>query len=138
MIEEISRFYRQLDASSVAQLDNLYAENTVFVDPVTHLEGLDALKKYFHQLLENTSSCQFEITQVTEANNQYFLIWTMTFSHPRLKAGEEVKVEGISHLQVENNKIVHHRDYYDMGEMLYEQVPVLGFVIRKLKGRLHA
>ncbi len=29
-----------------------------------------------------------------------------------------------------------HKDYYDLGEMVYEHVPILGFIIRKIKGKL--
>jgi hypothetical protein len=31
-----------------------------------------------------------------------------------------------------------HRDYFDLGAMLYEQLPLLGAVVRTLKGRLGA
>ena len=30
----------------------------------------------------------------------------------------------------------YHRDYFDMGEFIYERVPVLGSVIRAIKRRL--
>ncbi len=33
-------------------------------------------------------------------------------------------------------KICHHRDYYDLGALLYERIPVLGKLIRSIKARL--
>ncbi|HGP4674712.1 TPA: nuclear transport factor 2 family protein, partial [Vibrio cholerae O1] len=39
-------------------------------------------------------------------------------------------------LHFAEGKVTYHRDYFDMGEMLYEQLPVLGQVIRAIKRRL--
>ena len=34
------------------------------------------------------------------------------------------------------DKVYYHEDCYDLGALLYEQVPVLGFATRTLKHRL--
>jgi hypothetical protein len=44
-------------------------------------------------------------------------------------------VQGSSHLKGVGDKVVYHRDYLDLGAMLYEQLPLLGRVIRSLKNR---
>ncbi|WHI49643.1 hypothetical protein P3339_14310 [Microbulbifer sp. MLAF003] len=35
-----------------------------------------------------------------------------------------------------SDKVFYHEDFYDMGAMVYEQVPLLGSLIRKIKSRL--
>ena len=38
----------------------------------------------------------------------------------------------------EAGKVCQHRDYFDLGAMLYEQLPLLGPVVRTIKMRLGA
>jgi hypothetical protein len=45
-------------------------------------------------------------------------------------------VDGFSQISFEDNKVKHHRDYFDLGSMLYEQIPVLGLLIKKIKSGL--
>lgn len=48
-------------------------------------------------------------------------------------------VEGATRLEFdETGKVCLHRDYFDLGAMLYEQLPLLGAVVRTIKGRLGA
>ena len=35
-----------------------------------------------------------------------------------------------------NAKAIAHRDYFDMGEFVYERVPVLRLIIRHIKNRM--
>ncbi len=60
----------------------------------------------------------------------------MTYSHPKLRAGEKIQVMGNSLLRFDQNRVYFHRDYVDMGAMLYEHVPLLGAAIRYLKRRM--
>jgi hypothetical protein len=62
--------------------------------------------------------------------------WTMSYRHPRLKQGEPILVHGCSHLLWTDNKVFQHRDFFDAGALLYEHLPVMGRMIRWLKGRL--
>jgi hypothetical protein len=46
-------------------------------------------------------------------------------------------VMGNSHIVFnEENLVSYHRDYFDMGEFIYDHVPVLNFVVKKVKERL--
>ena len=47
------------------------------------------------------------------------MTWTMFLNHPKLR-GETVRVEGASYLRTRNGKVYYHRDYFDLGAMLYE------------------
>ncbi|BBI47777.1 hypothetical protein HORIV_01980 [Vreelandella olivaria] len=61
----------------------------------------------------------------------------MTFIHPRLAGGKPVEVEGCSALTfADDGRVQRHRDYFDAGAMLYEQLPLMGSAIRWLKKRL--
>ena len=57
-------------------------------------------------------------------------------NHPSLRAGDTIRVEGASYLRTHNGKIYYHRDYFDMGAMLYEHLPLLGRIVQRIKKRL--
>ena len=61
----------------------------------------------------------------------------MTYVHQHLNSGEAITVQGHSLIMGDNDKVVYHRDYIDLGQMLYENVPVLGAIIRWLKRRIN-
>ncbi|HTN35009.1 MAG TPA: nuclear transport factor 2 family protein [Marinobacter sp.] len=129
------REYQQLSATRLEVLRDIYAPNIRFQDPAHHIEGIESLVAYFDALLSNVTHCRFDIEQVMEQGQDAFVRWHMTFAHPRLNGGRDVAIPGMSHLQFAE-QITAHRDYFDMGAMLYEQVPVLGSIIKTLKRRL--
>ncbi|MCX9132127.1 nuclear transport factor 2 family protein [Aeromonas veronii] len=142
MNEPLARFiglYQQLDKQQLHRLPEVYAEQVVFTDPAHRIEGLAALGDYFAALYQRLAYCRFVITSQQQQGQQAWLGWTMTFSHPRLRGGEPVTVEGATRLEFdEAGKVSQHRDYFDLGAMLYEQLPLLGPVVRTIKMRLGA
>lgn len=142
MDESLARFvalYQQLSRDELHRLPEVYANEVVFTDPAHRIEGLAALTDYFAALYQRLAYCRFVITSQLQQSRQAWLGWTMTFSHPRLRGGEPVTVEGATRLEFdEAGKVCQHRDYFDLGAMLYEQLPLLGSVVRTIKGRLGA
>lgn len=135
-MQKFTSFYRHLDQKSLSRLDELYAQDVVFIDPVTRHQGLFELSEYFSVLMENTQNCSFDINKTVHDEDSIFVAWQMTFQHKKLNAGKIIKVDGVSELQIAGDKIRYQRDYYDMGEMIYENVPLLGCVIKTIKRRL--
>ena len=76
------------------------------------------------------------IKEQQQVNDNGFLTWTMTLEHPKLQKGKTICVNGVSHLKFRDGQVIYHRDYFDLGEMLYENLPLLGSVIKAIKQRL--
>ncbi|WP_439833614.1 nuclear transport factor 2 family protein [Aeromonas enteropelogenes] len=140
MDEPLARFvalYQQLDRQQLHRLSEVYADEVIFIDPAHRIEGLAALSDYFAALYQRLAYCRFVITSQQQQGRQAWLGWTMTFSHPRLRGGKPVTMEGATRLELdEEGKVCLHRDYFDLGAMLYEQLPLLGSLVRTIKGRL--
>lgn len=136
LIRKFEQFYRNVRLETIDQLDDLYAKDATLEDPISSHSGLSKIKAYFHSLLANTEKCVCLIQHISQTDNEVFLTWKMTIVHPNLNKGKEFFVNGISHLSINNDKVVYHRDYYDLGEMVYEQVPILKLVIKSIKRRL--
>ncbi|SEG40656.1 nuclear transport factor 2 family protein [Vibrio hangzhouensis] len=135
-IEAVSEVYQKLNKHNLHLLEGLYHEDVVFEDSAHRLEGWQQLSAYFDALYSNVIKCEFDIRHHQQVENNGFLTWTMTLEHPKLNGGEVVSVNGVSHIQFADHQVIYHRDYFDLGEMLYENIPLLGVVIKNIKQRL--
>lgn len=135
-IEMVSEVYQKLNKSNLHLLEQLYHKDVVFEDSAHRLEGWDELSAYFDSLYSNVIKCDFDIRHHQQVEDTGFLTWTMQLQHPKLNGGEAVEVNGVSHICFSGERVIYHRDYFDLGEMLYENIPLLGFVIKNIKQRL--
>ncbi|MFT6329939.1 MAG: hypothetical protein ACJAYN_001874 [Bermanella sp.] len=147
-IRKFESFYTDLASMKVDELADMYSSDVTFIDPIAAHSGISSVKNYFSKLLQNAKYCTFtihSIDQINSINSQsapvtdisgYFVTWKMTFTSTRMNKGQAIKVDGITQLKIEHNKIIYHRDYYDLGQMVYENVPLLGRVIKRIKRTL--
>lgn len=117
----------------------LYTPDIVFIDPFCRVVGVEELESHFIKLYENVTACRFTFHERLMSGQQAYVTWTMQLTHPRLAAGRPVVVEGCSQLTFSSrspHRVCRHRDYFDAGEMLYEQLPAIGNLVRWLKRRV--
>ncbi|MFI8482931.1 nuclear transport factor 2 family protein [Pseudomonas sp. NPDC078700] len=135
-LRNFARDFATLNKHNLDRLKGLYSADAVFQDPLHKIHGLQNIERYFAQLYENVSDLNFDFHGFDQvANGEGYLLWTMSYRHPRLAGGNLIYVDGCSHL-LWNSKVYQHRDYFDAGSLLYEHLPVMGRVITWLKGRL--
>jgi hypothetical protein len=125
--------YQGLSINNLDSLDKVYHQDIFFQDPLHHVQGYQALQHYFSQLYTNLSACEFVVKHAICHDNEAAIYWTMRFCHRQLKGGEEIEVSGHSLLKECEQRVVFHRDYLDVGEMLYEHLPIVGSLIRYVK-----
>jgi limonene-1,2-epoxide hydrolase len=128
-------FYRHLSLESLELIDAIYDQNVELQDPVHRITGLPAVKHYFNTMLANTGYCRFLIEQAIEQNGEAFVSWQMSYVHRNIGNGQAIQVSGVSHIKY-NQRVHYHRDYFDLGEMVYEQLPLLGTAVRAVKKRM--
>ncbi len=136
LAERVKEAYKSFSSDRLAELQSLYSSDVYFEDPSNAVQGKTALVEYFSRMSQNLDRCEFRFHSSITNGTDIFLSWTMFLNHPRLNHGDPVRVEGASYLRTRNGKIYYHRDYFDMGAMLYENIPLLGRVIRSVKQRL--
>jgi esterase/lipase superfamily enzyme len=134
LLDRFKGNFKDLQQADWSQLGEIYADDIVFKDPVHELRGLVTLEDYFTTLCADLIDCRFEYLDQVVSDNSAYLKWIMHFRHPRL-GKDVIDVRGVSHIRWKE-KIDFHEDFYDMGAMLYEQLPVLGNVTRWLRLRL--
>lgn len=136
LVERVKRAYQSLGPDNLDVVESLYTEDVYFEDPSHGVQGKKALLRYFGKSFANLEDCSFKFHQTISNGSDIFMAWTMFVRHPKLNGGETIRVEGASYLKTRNGKIYFHRDYFDLGAMLYEHLPLLGRIIAKIKQRL--
>ncbi|MDQ2076802.1 nuclear transport factor 2 family protein [Marinimicrobium sp. ABcell2] len=137
LIEQVKEFYRVFNSYSSEHLSGLYHPQVTFTDPVHQIQGIDALDSYLRAGLANVTECRFAFHGDLVTPGRAALPWTMTFAHPKLNKGELITVPGLSLLEFDT-KILAQQDFYDMGAMVYEQVPILRSVVRSIRHRMQS
>lgn len=127
--------YQTLSTTNLSLLSKVYHSNVTFIDPLHKVEGFDNLFTYFENLYQNLSTCNFVIDEVLLDGDQASIYWTMSYQHNKLNKGEMVTVFGSSHIKGEDGKVIFHRDYLDLGSMLYEQLPLFGRLTKWIKAK---
>lgn len=132
-LNNFTKVYQTLSTDNLDLLSSIYHQDIIFIDPMHELKGFSNLFEYFKNLYENLSFCEFVIDNIIAEDNQAAIYWTMSYQHPKLNKGEVVTVMGSSHIKGFEDKVIYHRDYLDLGSMLYEQLPIFGKLIKFIK-----
>lgn len=134
---KISDIYNQFTGKNLEVLDLFYSSGVTFCDPIKEVRGLENLKKYYSHVYKNVESIRFDFHRFISDKNFVSGEWIMTLKAKSLNSGEPFEVKGCSVFEFDHHdKVIFHRDYLDLGEMVYEKVPLLGSVLRAFKKAL--
>lgn len=135
-IARFARYFEQLQPADIARLDQYYAAAARFKDPFNDVRGVPAIEQIFRHMFEALDQPRFVITQQLLQGSDAFLSWDFTFRFKRFQRGELQRIQGATHLQLNDAGLVTlHRDYWDAAEDLYEKLPLVGSLMRWLKAR---
>ena len=137
LIADLKEAYKNLGLDNIDALESIYSEDVTFIDPVNTIIGKNAMLRHFRNSYKDVLTCRFEFDADVEiiTENQAFLSWKMTYQHRKLKSKRPIVVNGASYLQIEN-RVNWHRDWFDLGQMVYENIPVVGAITGSIKSRL--
>ena len=129
-------YWQTLTPASVDALPTLYAADACFRDPFNDITGIEKIQHIFADMFVRLDAPKFEIIETIEESHGAFLIWDFTFRIKALRPEQNRRIHGTSHIRFAPNGLVqYHRDYWDAAGELYEQLPLVGILIRFLKKR---
>lgn len=134
LLNKFKHFYKDMLTPSTIKLDDIYTDDIVFTDPVHEVHGLANLMSYLDSSTENLEQCRFEYLDEIVGDGVAFIKWNMHFKHPGVSPHVQT-LRGVTHLHFDE-KITYHEDVYDMGAMVYEHIPIVGFATRAIKRRM--
>lgn len=131
--------WSELRVKNLEILNDYYDENIHFLDPLSNLKGLANLRAYYQHLYKNVIDIEFVFDDELANEEKQFFTWTMQLQAKGLNKGRPIEVKGCSHIifSPESGKVIYHRDYFDVGEFIYEQLPVLRWIHRQVKKQMH-
>lgn len=110
---------------------SIFAENSYFRDPFQEVHGISGIITLFRHMYATLDHPYFEIIDVQGSDNGGYLRWVFYYNNDSF--------EGVSHVLFgSDGKVISHIDYWDAASHVYEKIPLLGFILRRIKRRLKA
>lgn len=133
-LERVIRAFETITPEAAGRLETLYTEDAFFKDPFNEVTGIAPIRRIFSHMFVQVDEPRFVIREAIESGDQAFLTWEFLFRMKRFDTRTVQVVRGASHLRfAADGRIVHHRDYWDVAEELYEKLPLVGGLMRWLK-----
>ena len=132
-LREFKEWFTNLNESTLDNIVSYYDENVFFKDPFNEFNGREKLKNLFIHMFITLKNPHFVFIDNIENSEGVFLTWDFIFSYKE----KLFKIHGSSHLKLnDKEKIVYHRDYWDVGEEILLKIPLIkslyGFFQSKL------
>ncbi|MCI0506970.1 MAG: nuclear transport factor 2 family protein [Gammaproteobacteria bacterium] len=135
IIGNFQKIYGNLNAGNIESVNTIYEENITFIDPFHEIRGLSRLRDYFSKLYKNVESCEFNFEDVYEKPRSAMITWNMTLRHRTLSRNNPIEVSGSTQIRFDD-RIYFHRDYFDAGRMVYENLPLIGPLLKYIKQKV--
>ena len=136
-VKRVVDYWQTLSAARVSAISEVYTEDAYFRDPFNEVTGLDKLKHIFSDMFVRLHEPKFTITETIHQDNRVLMVWDFTYRIKTLKPELDRKIHGSSLIRFgADGRVNYHRDYWDAAGELYEQLPVIGALMRWLKKRM--
>lgn len=131
--EKIVNYFNKINSDTLQELGGFYAKDAKFIDPIASHNGLEEITQYFKKMYKDVLEIKFNFSEILEDNEKVVVYWQMQLRARSLNKGQLVLVDGTSLIKFnEEGLVCFHRDYFDMGQMIYRYIPVIGWVIKKI------
>ena len=126
--------FTRLSPANVAQLGRIYAADAHFVDPFNNVQGLAAIQQVYHHMYSTLVAPRFDVRHCIDNGDHCVLLWDFHFRFRSMRKDVAHSLEGATHLVLDADGLISlHRDYWDPAQGIYEKLPVLGALMRRLR-----
>ena len=137
--EKVQWSFNALNKNNVSEVvDTFYHPDLEFSDPIVKVKGREAMKKYYADMYKKVEEVKFAFNEFVSMGDTVVGVWVMTLKTDSLNGGEPFTVDGNSVIRFRDGQAIYHRDYFDVGAMVYEKIPVVGWMVRKVKSKLES
>ena len=123
----IEKFYTAFQQKDVKAMQNCYAENAVFNDPVFHNLNTQQVRAMWAMLIKSGKDMRIEINNIAGSSSGGTAQWTAyyTFSATGNKVVNRVKASFV----IENGKIVKHTDRFSFYKWARQSLGLTGILL---------
>lgn len=134
-LRKLVDWYETLSIDSLSRLPDYYTEECYFKDPFNETRSREDIHFLFSEMFKKLESPRFIFEEIISDDAKAFLAWRFEFGW----RGKKMSIKGGSHLRFSGDgRVEYHRDYWDVAEELYEKLPVLGWILRKIRSMARA
>jgi hypothetical protein len=131
--QRIARWFEQLVPDSLTKIESIYAKHARFVDPFNDLQGIESVRQVYEHMFKTLDEPRFLVTRIASTGPLGFMTWTFSFSC----RGRAQSIEGCTQFELDDEGLITlHLDYWDAAKQVYEQIPLLGSVLKMLRRKL--
>lgn len=135
-VKRVVDYFQSLTPDSVADIGKFYTDDTYFRDPFNEVRGIVPVQHIFSDMFVRLHDPRFTVVETILDDKGAVLIWDFDFCIKTLKPDLPRRIHGLSHLRfAADGRVSYHRDYWDAAGELYEQLPLIGSLMRWLKRR---
>ena len=129
-----ARFYETLSPATLPAIADLLAPGVRFKDPFNDVRGVPQVIKLLTMMYDHGTP-RFEVLDQAVSERAGYLLWRYT-SDPG--GGKPVWViDGMTELRFDaEGRVLEHVDHWDASSQFYERLPLIGWLIRRVKARL--
>ena len=136
-VQRLINYWQTLTPVTLAAIDDIYTGDAYFRDPFNEVRGLEKIRRLFDDMFVHLDRPSFTIVETISQDDAVILIWDFDFHIKRLNPAHARRIHGTSHIRfAADGRVSYHRDYWDAAGELYEQLPVIGTLMRWLKKRM--
>jgi ketosteroid isomerase-like protein len=138
-IERFKTFFADFSPNKVGKLlDDTYADALYFNDTIKTMRDREALRHYLKESANAVDDCQVEVQDVINTGKgDLYLRWVMKIRFKKFKKSIDTYTIGLSHVRFNaEGRVIFHQDFWDSTQGIFEHVPIVGWMIRKLKARM--
>jgi hypothetical protein len=134
-VTDYARFYETLGPETPLETYRLFFDEAAyFEDPFHAFEGVENIYLMFQKMYDTLSDPLFRVDEIVESGDIAYLKWV--FDYRLSPGGKPLQIVGTSRVEMKAGKVISHVDFWDAGQQVYEQIPLLGTFIRFVKRKI--
>jgi hypothetical protein len=133
--ERLQAYFTNMSADSVReQTARVYAPEAYLNDTLVGIDGAGRIQAYFSHTMQATRVLNVRFLDRAPSGSDCFVRWEMQVEHDSLAGGEPVLTYGVTQFRFDQEgRVLLHKDFWDSGTGLYEQLPYLGRIIARVR-----
>jgi steroid delta-isomerase len=135
-LQRYTAFFESLRPDNLEQLSSVMTDDIHFVDPFNDVRGLEAVIKIFRHMFSSLEDPRFTVTHAAMSDGQLprgLIRWELN----SVLKGQPYHIVGMSEIGfAADGRVCLHIDHWDAAAQFYARLPVVGWLLRKIRSRL--
>jgi hypothetical protein len=137
-VDRFRQFLSHLDEKTAREeTEKVYAPDAYLNDTLKTVRGAPAIRDYFIKTARGLDSMSVRFDDLAVSGGNYYFRWTMETRMKKLARGKTVRTIGVTLVRFDREgRVIMHQDFWDSAQGVWEHVPVIGTVIRRIRSSL--